>query len=256
MELIDTHAHLYDKTYDLDRTEMLERAKECGVSLILIPNVDIDTIDIMLNLEKESHGYCKPMMGIHPCSIDAEYKTKLDIASQWLDKHTFYGIGEIGLDFFWDKTFKAEQEDAFLTQCKWAKSMNLPVSIHSRNATDEAIHILEKEKLEMDGVFHCFSGSVEQAKRIKNLGLCMGIGGVSTYKNVNMGSVIKEIGMEYFVLETDAPYLSPVPKRGKRNESSYLVHIIDKLSNDLELGSNIISQAFTANSKRVFNKCF
>jgi TatD DNase family protein len=256
MELIDTHAHLYDKTYDADRADMLQRAKEAGVTLILIPNVDIETIPLMLQLERESEGYCKPMMGIHPCSIDANYADKLDIASKWLEKHTFYGIGEIGLDFFWDKTFKKEQEDAFLEQCKWAKTMNLPVSIHSRNATDEAIYLLERANLGIDGVFHCFSGSVEQARRIRELGLSMGIGGVSTYKNVKIGEVIEEIGLDHFVFETDAPYLSPVPKRGKRNESAYLTFILEKISDDLKVSAVAISEAFSNNSKRIFNKCF
>jgi TatD DNase family protein len=256
MELIDTHAHLYDKVYDSDRSEMLQRAKEAGVSLILIPNVDVDTIEIMLKLEIESSGLCKPMMGIHPCSIQSDYKSKLEIAGKWLEKHTFYGIGEIGLDFFWDKTFKKEQEDAFLEQCKWAKTMNLPVSIHSRNATDEAIYILERANLGIDGVFHCFSGSVEQARRIRDLGLSMGIGGVSTYKNVKIGEVIEEIGLDHFVFETDAPYLSPVPKRGKRNESAYLTFILEKISDDLKVSAVAISEAFSNNSKRIFNKCF
>jgi TatD DNase family protein len=256
MELIDTHAHLYDKVYDADRSEMLQRAKEAGVSLILIPNVDIETIPLMLQLEKESEGYCKPMMGIHPCSIDSTYINMLEIAGKWLEKHTFYGIGEIGLDFFWDKTFKKEQEDAFIEQCKWAKAMDLPVSIHSRNATDEAIRLLEQANLDIYGVFHCFSGSVEQARRIRNLGLSMGIGGVSTYKNVRIGEVIEDIGLAHFVFETDAPYLSPVPKRGKRNESAYLTFILEKISDELKVSTEAISDAFSNNSKRIFNKCF
>lgn len=256
MELIDTHAHLYDKTYDADRADMLQRAKEAGVTLILIPNVDVETIPLMLQLERESEGYCKPMMGIHPCSIDATYIEKLDLAGKWLEKHTFYGIGEIGLDFFWDKTFKKEQEEAFLEQCKWAKTLNLPVSIHSRNATDEAIYLLERANLGIDGVFHCFSGSIEQAKRIRDLGLSMGIGGVSTYKNVKIGEVIEEIGLDYFVFETDAPYLSPVPKRGKRNESAYLTFILEKISDDLKVSAVAISETFSNNSKRIFNNCF
>ncbi|MEY3321028.1 MAG: hypothetical protein RLZZ417_611 [Bacteroidota bacterium] len=256
MELIDTHAHLYDKTYDSDRSEMLNRAKEAGVSLILIPNVDIDTIDIMLKLEIESNGFCKPMMGIHPCSINEDYKSKLDMAHEWLEKQPFYGIGEIGLDFFWDKTFKKEQEVAFLEQCKWAKKYDLPVSIHSRNATDEAIYILERANLTIEGVFHCFSGSLEQARRIKDLGLSMGIGGVATYKNVRIGEVIEDIGLSHFVLETDAPYLSPVPKRGKRNESAYLTFILEKIANDLNVSPVVISDAFSNNSKRIFKKCF
>jgi TatD DNase family protein len=256
MELIDTHAHLYDKTYDADRADMLQRAKESGVTLILIPNVDIDTIAPMIQLERESEGYCKPMIGIHPCSIDSDYKTQLNVAMKWLEKHPFFGIGEIGLDFFWDKTFKKEQEDAFLEQCKWAKAMDLPVSIHSRNATDEAIYLLERANLGIGGVFHCFSGSVEQARRIKNLGLSMGIGGVSTYKNVKIGEVIEEIGLDHFVFETDAPYLSPVPKRGKRNESAYLTFILEKISDDLKVSAVAISEAFSNNSKRIFNKCF
>ena len=256
MELIDTHAHLYDKVYDSDRLEMLTRAKEAGVSLILIPNVDIDTIEIMLKLELESNGLCKPMMGIHPCSINADYKSKLDIAIKWLEKHPFFGIGEIGLDFFWDKTYQKEQEEAFLEQCKWAKRYDLPVSIHSRNATDEAIYLLERANLGIDGVFHCFSGSVEQAKRIKDLGLSMGIGGVATYKNVRIGEVMEEIGLSHFVFETDAPYLSPVPKRGKRNESAYLTFILEKIADDLRVSADAISEAFSNNSKRIFKKCF
>jgi len=256
MEIIDTHAHLYDKTYDSDRLEMLQRAKEVGVSLILIPNVDVDTIEIMLQLENESNGYCKPMMGIHPCSINADYQYKLDLAREWLEKHTFYGIGEIGLDFFWDKTFKKEQEEAFLIQCNWAKNLELPVSIHSRNATDEAIFLLERANLGIDGVFHCFSGSVEQARRIRNLGMNMGIGGVATYKNVNIGKVIEEIGLDYFVFETDAPYLSPVPKRGKRNEPAYLSFISEKIAGDLKVSTEAIVEAFSNNSKRIFKKCF
>jgi TatD DNase family protein len=235
---------------------MLQRAKEVGVSLILIPNVDIDTIERMLQLEEESEGYCKPMMGIHPCSIGADYRYKLDLAGEWLAKHTFYGIGEIGLDFFWDKTFKKEQEEAFLIQCKWAKNLELPVSIHSRNAMDEAIYLLERANVGIDGVFHCFSGSVEQARRIRNLGMSMGIGGVATYKNVRMGEVIEAIGLDHFVFETDAPYLSPVPKRGKRNEPAYLTFISEKIADELNVNIEAIAEAFSNNAKRIFKKCY
>jgi TatD DNase family protein len=256
MEFIDTHAHLYDRAFDSDRSEMLLRAKEAGISLILLPNVDLDTIQPMLNLETESRGYGKPMMGIHPCSVNADYKSKLDIASGWLEKHTFFGIGEIGLDLFWDKTYRHEQEDAFLEQCRWAKRYDLPVSIHSRNAIEEAISLLEHANLGIDGVFHCFSGSVGQARRIKDLGLSMGIGGVSTYKNVHLGEVIEDLGWAHFVLETDAPYLPPVPMRGKRNESAFLTFVLEKLAKELNVSALALSEAFFENSKRIFNKCF
>jgi len=252
LEYIDTHAHLYDKAFDKDRAEMLQRARDAGLVRVLLPNVDVGTIADLLALEEASDGLCQAMMGLHPCAVGEDYRTALDTVRRQLERRAFCGIGEIGLDNYWDKSRLKEQEDAFLTQVRWAVELGLPVSIHSREATEEALLLLEREGGAVRGVFHCFTGTPAQAARIRELGLFIGIGGVATFPKVHLAGAIREIGLEHVVLETDAPYLAPVPMRGKRNESAYLVHILDKLAADLSMESADLGGMFCANARRLF----
>jgi TatD DNase family protein len=253
MELIDTHCHLYDNAFNPDRTEMITRAISAGVQRMLLPNVDSGTIEQLKQLCAQFPSHCLPMMGIHPCSIQHNYREELDAAERELRSGTYVAVGEIGLDFYWDKTYVAEQEDAFRIQCRWALELNLPVAIHSRNATYRIIEILkEKEFAGLRGVFHCFTGSVEEAREILKLNMYLGIGGVLTYKNANLGDTLKQISLQRMILETDAPYLPPVPHRGKRNESAYVLLVAEKLADIYGLPLEELAAATTANAKELF----
>lgn len=229
--IIDTHCHLYSEEFVEDKIAVIERAQAIGVSKIYLPCIDSSVIDDMFLLEKQYPNLCFPMMGIHPCYVKENFKTELSIVENWLQKRKFAAIGEIGLDFYWDKTFKDEQLIAFEQQMQWAVDYNLPIVIHSREAmqaTIEAVKPFTKKGLK--GIFHCFTGSYESSKQIIDMGFLLGIGGVITYKNAGLGEVVKKIDLKYLVLETDAPYLTPVPYRGKRNEPSYLKYVIEKIA--------------------------
>lgn len=228
MQFIDTHAHIYLPDFDADRAAMLNRAAEQSVGQILMPAIDTTTHAQLLAAEA-NWPQCKAMMGLHPCSVNEAFGSELMVVENHLKSRAFIAIGEIGLDFYWDTTFKQQQYDAFETQIQWALQYDLPIAIHSRNALDECIEVVGAYP-ELRGVFHCFSGTVEQAHKIINLSFYMGIGGVLTYKNAGLDKVIQAIGLAAVVLETDAPYLTPVPYRGKRNESSYTPLIAAKLA--------------------------
>jgi TatD DNase family protein len=231
MTLIDTHSHIYSTEFDADRSLMLERAEKEGVGKILMPAVDADSHELMLKLEKDNPGKCFSMMGVHPCSIKEDYQNELKIATQYFAQRKFIAVGEIGLDFYWDKTFVEQQYLAFHEQIEWALHFDIPIVIHSRNATDECIKVVkEYQKGKLRGVFHCFSGTTEQANQLIGLGFNLGIGGVLTFKNSGLDKVIENIGLNNVVLETDAPYLAPMPFRGKRNEPAYLKYVVEKLS--------------------------
>lgn len=255
--MIDTHTHIYLPEFDADRRDMLERAKQAGVKKIFLPNINSASVESMLNLSREENGFCFPMMGLHPCSVKENYEAELQAAEQLLsnDVTAFFGIGECGLDYYWDKTFAAGQKIVFETQIVWAKKFHLPLSIHSREATDDCIQLIEKHKDEnLHGVFHCFSGTAEQLQKIIELGFYAGIGGVVTFKNGGLDKILKAEHLPHLVLETDAPYLAPVPYRGKRNEPAYLTYIIKKLSEVMGVTEKEIVETTTANAERIFLK--
>jgi TatD DNase family protein len=250
MYFIDTHTHIYLSEFDDDREAMMQRAKEANVRTTILPAIDSSTHETMLNVES-TYENCYAMMGLHPCSVNQDYKTELGIVEMHLKHRKFVAVGEIGLDFYWDKTFTGQQYQAFHKQIEIALQYNLPIVIHSRNAIDECINVV-KEHPEVTGVFHCFSGNEEQAGKIINLGFMLGIGGVVTFKNAGLDKVIETIGLSNVILETDAPYLAPVPYRGKRNEPSYIKLVAEKLSSLCNLAVEEIAELTTENAKKLF----
>ncbi|MBK6947898.1 MAG: TatD family hydrolase [Haliscomenobacter sp.] len=251
--MTDTHAHLYSEQFDEDREEMLARAIAAGVQAIFLPNVDKDTIEPMLALEAAHPEVCQAMMGLHPCSVSETYLEELAIVRQWLERRKFCAIGEIGIDLYWDKTHVAAQEAAFLKQIEWALEFDLPVIIHSRESMDQILGLLAPLRRErLRGIFHCFTGDRKQAEQVIELGFLLGIGGVLTFKNSGLDSVLEQIGLEYMVLETDAPYLAPAPHRGKRNESAYLLRVAEKLAEVKGVSLETVSQITNQNAGRLF----
>ena len=253
MVFADTHTHLFVEEFDLDREAVLNRAIQSRVKTLLLPNIDETSIEALKSFSALDTEHCFPMMGLHPCSVKENYKEVLELILKELDSgFKYYGVGEIGMDLYWDKTTLDWQSDAFLTQCSWAVERSLGVSIHTRSATYEAIKLLKQMKQVPRGVFHCFSGSYEEAQEIIKLGFCLGIGGVVTFKNSGLPEVLKRIPMEHLVLETDSPYLSPVPYRGKRNESAYIPFVAEKLSEVYGVSVERVAEITTANSKKIF----
>lgn len=232
---------------------MLEKAEKEGVSKILMPAIDSSTHTVMLELEEERPLTCISMIGLHPCSVKENYLFELKIVRDYLEKRSFKAVGEIGLDFYWDKTFTEQQYDAFNQQIEWALHFDLPIVIHSRNSTNECIEVVSKQqKGKLRGVFHCFSGDIVQAKRVIDLGFYLGIGGVVTFKNSGLDKVMEEISLEHVVLETDAPYLAPVPFRGKRNEPAYLKYVAEKLAGIKNVEIDEVAKITTANAEKLF----
>jgi TatD DNase family protein len=251
--ITDTHTHLYSEQFDEDRTAMMQRAKDAGVSRFFIPAIDSTYTESMLSLEKENRNDVFLMMGLHPTSVKENYLEELAHVKEWIDKKDFYAIGEIGIDLYWDKTFLPQQQEAFSTQIKWAKEKKLPIVIHCRDAFDEIFEILETEKGDdLFGIFHCFTGTLAQAKQAISYNMKLGIGGVATFKNGKIDKFLKEIDLTHIVLETDAPYLAPTPYRGKRNESAYITNVVDKLVDIYDLTFQEIAEITTQNSKDVF----
>jgi TatD DNase family protein len=251
MTIIDTHAHIYLPEFDADRDTLIEKAQVQKVKQILLPAIDAQTHQLMLQVEAQ-YPSCKAMMGLHPCSVNAEYKTELQIIKDWLERRPFTAVGEIGLDFYWDKTFTNQQYEAFHQQIQWALEYQLPIAIHSRNATDEAIAVVQQYPA-LRGVFHCFSGTVAQAEEIKALGFMLGIGGVVTFKNAGLDKVMEQIGLNAVILETDAPYLAPVPYRGKRNQPDYLPLVAHKLAALTGKAVEEVAKITTQNAIALFN---
>ncbi len=253
MILIDTHCHLYSEEFKDDIAEVITRARQQGVQQFYLPAIDSEAIPSMLALEAAYPGVCIAMMGLHPCYVKANYKEELAIAKEWIDKRPFVAIGEIGLDFYWDKTFECEQYEAFETQMQCALERNLPIVIHTRKAMNETIKAVKPFAAKgLKGIFHCFSGSAEEAQQITQMGFWLGIGGVITYKNAGLPIALEQVDPEWLVLETDAPYLSPVPYRGKRNESAYLQHIIERLAEVKQLSVTELAAITTANAQKIF----
>src|SRR5687768_1588553 len=232
---------------------MIEQADREGVTKIIQPAIDSTTHEMMLETEKTNPGRCFSMMGLHPCSVKGNYKEELETARGYLAKRKFTAIGEIGIDLYWDLTFTEQQYAVFQQQIEWALEYDLPIVIHSRNAVDECISVVEKlQNGQLRGVFHCFSGNREQAEKITGLGFYLGIGGVVTFKNSGLDKVMETIGLEHVVLETDSPYLAPVPFRGKRNECSYVPYVAQKLADIKEVPVDIIAEITTANAEKLF----
>lgn len=231
MNFTDTHAHIYSPKFDGDRDGVISRSVQNGVQKIYMPNINVESIDQMLDAESKYPSICIPMMGLHPCDVKKDFDKELYVMEEWLGKRSFSAIGETGLDLYWDKTFFEEQKESLRIHVNWAKQKKLPIILHCRESMDETIEIIREEKTtELKGIFHCFSGSLEQAREIIDLGFLLGIGGVSTYKNGGLDKVFPEISLEHVVLETDSPFLAPVPFRGKRNSPEYIPVIAERLS--------------------------
>jgi TatD DNase family protein len=253
MQLIDTHAHLYSEEFNEDRVEMIQRALEAGVTRMYLPNIDSTSIEGMLELEAQYPGQCLAMMGLHPCYVKENYQEELALVKSWLEKRSFPAIGEIGIDLYWDKTHVKEQEEAFLTQVEWAKQYDLPIVIHSRESMDMILELLQPVRHpRLRGIFHCFSGSVQQAEAAIEMGFLLGIGGVLTFKKSGLDAVLSEIALQHLVLETDAPYLAPTPFRGKRNESSYVLKVAEKLAEVKGVSLNEVAEVTTQNALQLF----
>ena len=253
MIITDTHCHLYSEEFDADIEAVLQRAEAESVKKFYLPCIDSTAIDAMMELERRFPQKCIPMMGLHPCYVKENYRQELSIVQEWLGKRSFAAVGEIGLDFYWDKTYVTEQEEAFKTQLVWSIQYGLPVSIHTRNAMQETINIVKEYTPKgARGIFHCFSGSYESAKEIIKTGFYLGIGGVITYKNAGLKEVLEKIDLQHLVLETDAPYLTPVPYRGKRNESSYLKYVIERLAEVKNCSILEVAAVTTANAEKIF----
>ncbi|MCD6066247.1 MAG: hydrolase, TatD family [Bacteroidetes bacterium] len=251
--LIDTHTHLYAEEFDTDRAEAVKRCLENNITKLYLPNVDSESIPRMLELEKQFPEHCFAMMGLHPCSVKENYKDELAIVQDWLSKRKFAAVGEIGIDLYWDKTFLKEQQEAFSQQINWALEHQLPIVIHCREAFDEIYEVLTGFTKLPPGIFHCFSGNKEQAEKIIGLGgFKLGIGGVLTFKNSGLDKVVEQIGLEHLVLETDSPYLAPIPQRGKRNESSYVKLIAEKLSQIKNVSTDEIAMVTSKNALEIF----
>lgn len=254
MNFIDTHTHLYSEAFDDDRSEMIQRAIDAGVEQFFLPAIDSETTQGMYALEKQYPERMFLMMGLHPVSVKPEtYKEELGHVAEQLRQKEFCAIGEIGIDLHWDKSTLAIQQEAFRRQIRWAKERKLPIVIHCRDAFDEVFEILETEKDEsLFGIFHCFTGTLEQAKRAISCGMKLGIGGVSTFKNGKIDQFLTEIDLAEIVLETDSPYLAPTPFRGKRNESAYLINIAEKLADIYQKDLAEIGEITTQNALNVF----
>ena len=250
--IIDTHCHLYLEDFAKDLDQVLQRAEKEGVEKMFLPAIDSGTHNKMLSLEASNPGRCIAMMGLHPCSVGENYEEELRFVEGAFKERSFAAVGEIGLDFYWDKTFISQQEDAFARQIEFAITWKRPIVIHSRDAIDRCIEIVNRYKGKVGGIFHCFSGTRDQAAQIIDLGFYMGIGGVVTYKNAGLAEVLAEIPLEHIVLETDSPYLTPVPFRGKRNESSYLKFILEKVAHIYGESPEKIAEQTTANAEKIF----
>jgi TatD DNase family protein len=265
MHLTDTHAHLYHARFDADREAVIARAREHGVQRIVLPNIDRSSIQPMLDLAATHPMYCLPTMGIHPCSIGPEAEAELIAAESWLfrppkplpEGMRFWAVGEIGLDFYWDKTHIEAQEKALARQLDWAMTLDLPVLLHTREANDATLDLVEAAQRHADGrrlrgIYHCFSGTVEQAERAVAQGFLLGIGGVATFKNGGLDRILPGIALEHLVLETDAPYLAPTPHRGKRNEPAYTALVAERLASWYGTTPQAIAEATSANAARLF----
>lgn len=251
--MIDTHCHLYSEEFLADLNEVIDRAKKTGIEKVYLPAIDSSTHEAMIALADQHEAYCIPMMGLHPCYVKSNYEDELKLVEDWLGKRKFAAIGEIGLDYYHSVEYKSQQIDAFSKQINMAIVHNLPIVIHTRSSMDDCIRIVEEVgKGKITGIFHCFGGDERQAKKIIELGFMLGIGGVLTYKNAGLARVLESVPIESIVLETDAPYLTPVPFRGKRNEASYVQYVAEKISEIKKIPLEEVDNLTTANAKKIF----
>ncbi|KPL12037.1 MAG: hydrolase TatD [Bacteroides sp. SM1_62] len=254
MILIDTHTHLFLPEFKEDRSRVVSDAVEKGIVKMLLPNVDDTTTDSMLSLADEYPGYCLPMIGLHPTSVDESFRQKLDSIREMLGTRKFWGIGETGIDLYWNDTYLGQQKDAFRLQINLAKDFHLPLVIHARNSFHEIFEVMDQENDDsLQGVFHAFTGNAMQAGRIIDYGFKIGIGGIVTYKNAGLDKIAKDIALEHIVLETDAPYLAPVPKRGKRNEPANLIYTAEKMAEIHGQSLGVIADITSRNAAALFN---
>lgn len=251
---IDTHAHIYSDEFKGDRDEAIRRSEDNGVARIYMPNVDHTTIDLMLDVESRFPG-CRALMGLHPCSVKKDFQRELYRVEEWLGRRPFAAIGEIGTDLYWDKTFWEQQKEAFIIQVSWAKKYKIPVVIHCRESMAETIALVEGlQDGTLTGIFHCFTGTVEDAKRIVALGFLLGIGGVATFKKGGLDTVLPEIEPDKIVLETDSPYLAPVPHRGKRNEPAYIPLVGQKVADIRKVSPEEVRKQTSENALKLFQE--
>ena len=253
MILVDTHTHLYLEEFKEDRDEVIKAAINEDVTYMLLPRIDSESHEAQMELSNRFPENCLPMMGLHPTSVNNNFEQELNVVKEGLKEGSYIGIGEIGIDLYWDDTFKEQQEYVFRHQLQMAKEYKLPVSIHTRDSFDVVYRIVREEHTEdLKGVFHCFTGTPEEARMIMDLGFSMGIGGILTFKNAGLAEVVREIPLEYLVLETDSPFLTPVPYRGKRNQSKYVVFIAKKLAEIKEISIEQVAETTTANAAELF----
>lgn len=251
---IDTHAHIYHDDFKLDLHDTLMRAQDSGVAKILMPNVDHASIDAMMEVEQKYPDRCYAMMGLHPCSVKKDFEKELYKVEEWLAKRKFCAVGEIGTDLFWDKTLWEQQKEAFIIQVNWAKQYNLPIVIHCRESIDQTLEILEPLlDGKLKGVFHCFTGTIEHAQKISSFGFYVGLGGVVTFKNGGMDKVVPDLDLNTIMVETDCPYLAPVPHRGKRNEPHYIPLVASKISELKKISLEELSAVTNHNASRLFS---
>ena len=262
MNLIDTHTHLFLPEFDKDIDDVIQRAKENHITKFFFPNIDTSTIGDMLELCQKYPDNCFPMMGLHPCSVKKGYEKELELIEEYFQKEKFYAVGETGIDLYWDKTFLEEQQNSLRHQIKLSIELDLPIVLHCRDSFDEIVEVLKEFTTPFDsaqddrkkprGIFHCFTGNIEQAQTVIDLGFYLGIGGVVTFKNSGSDKVVEQIELKHIVLETDSPYLAPVPFRGKRNESSYVYNIAEKIAGLHHISIEEVAEVTTDNAKAIF----
>ncbi|OKL38818.1 TatD family hydrolase [Pontibacter flavimaris] len=253
MNLVDSHAHIYSEKFNADRAEAVERSRQEGVSKIYMPNIDHTSIDAMLEAEEKYESVCIPMMGLHPTSVDKDFERELYLVEEWLGKRPFAAVGECGIDLYWDKTFLPQQQEALKVQVALAKKYKLPLVLHTRDSFNETYEIISAaQDGTLKGIFHCFSGTVEEAEKVKELGFLMGIGGVATFKNGGLDKVLPHVQLEDLVLETDCPYLAPAPHRGKRNEPVYLPLVARRVAELMQKPEEEVAEKTTANTLNLF----
>ena len=255
MQLTDTHAHLYLPEFEGELEPVLTHSRNLGVERIFLPNIDSSTIEALEKVCADHSDLCYPMMGLHPCSVKENFEKELEAVKDQLNQGSYYGVGEIGIDLYWDNTFLSQQKEAFKLQIEWAKEMNLPIIIHARNSFDEIFQIVDELNDDtLGGIFHCFTGSLAQAEKIIEYGgFKLGIGGVVTFKNAGLDQVVEQLDLDHLVLETDSPYLAPAPYRGKRNETPYLIHIAERIAQLKNTSIEKVAAMTTSNAGEIFN---
>jgi len=250
---VDTHSHIYSEEFSTDRNDVIDRAMKAGINKIILPNIDSSTIKSMLDLSDSNPLLFIPLIGLHPTSVKEDFRKELQIIEYWFEKRKFSGIGEIGIDLYWDKTFINEQIETFKIQIGWAKKWKIPIVIHVRDSFDEVFEVLEKEKDDsLKGVFHSFTGNADQASMVIDLGFKIGIGGIVTFKNSGLDQIVQQIGLQHILLETDSPFLAPVPHRGRRNESAYITDVAAKIAFLHETTVEEVGRITTQNAQQLF----